>query len=64
MSTSPRPKYQSTSPARFDPSLPENSRKEYKSAEARPSGRSGGAPVSTPHRVSASRRRSRKAARA
>jgi len=65
MSDTPRSKYSTTSPARFSSALPENPRKEYNVAEARPSGRSGGGePVSTPHRVSSSRRRARKSARA
>ena len=67
MSGTARPKYSSTAPADFSSGLPRNPRKEYRSEEARPSGRSGGGPaVSNPHRVSASRRagRSRKSARA
>jgi hypothetical protein len=65
MSDTARAKYQSTAPPEFRSSLPVNPRKEYNSAEARPSGRSGGGPaVSTPHRVSASRRGKRKAGRA
>ena len=62
--TSARAKYSTTAPGQFRSDLPENPRKEYRSADARPSGRSGGGPaVSTPHRVSASRR-ARKSARA
>ncbi len=54
---SARPKYSTTSPAQFSSALPENPRKDYNSPSARPSGRSGGGPaVSTPHRVSSSRR--------
>lgn len=65
MSETARPKYSSTAPSEFRSDLPENSRKDYRSASARPPGRSGGGPpVSTPHRVSASRRRSRKEGRA
>ena len=57
MSNTARPKYSTTSPARFSAALPENPRKEFNSEEARPSGRSGGGePVSTLHRVSTSRR--------
>lgn len=57
MSETARPKYSSTSPAYFSSDLSVNPRKEYNSSEARPSGRSGGGPsVSTPHRVSSSRR--------
>jgi hypothetical protein len=65
MSETARAKYQdSGAPPEFSSSLPQNSRKEYNSAEARPSGRSGGGSVSTPHRVSSSRRGKRKSARA
>lgn len=64
MSETARPKYSSTAPSEFRSDLPENSRKNYNSASARPSGRSGGVAVSTPHRISSSRRRSRKEGRA
>jgi hypothetical protein len=64
MSTSPRPKYSTTSPARFSPNLAANPRKEYDSPDARPPGRSGGGPpVSTPHRVSTSKRKGSKRSR-
>ena len=57
MSNTARPKFQTTSPAYFSDSDPENPRKDYNDKSARPPGRSGGAPaVSTPHRVSSSRR--------
>jgi hypothetical protein len=56
---SARPKYSTTAPAGFSASLPENPRKEFRSPAARPSGRSGGGAVSTPHRISSSRRRAR-----
>ena len=57
MSNTARPKYSTTAPGRFSSTLPENPRKEYRSPEARPPGRSGGGPVvSTSHRVSSSRR--------
>jgi len=63
MSTA-RAKYQTTAPAEFSSALPENPRKQYRSPSARPPGRSGGAPsVSTPHRVSSSIRRGKKASR-
>jgi hypothetical protein len=62
MSDTARAKYQdSGAPPEFRSSLPVNPRKEYNSAEARPSGRSGGGPaVSTPHRVSSSIRKSKR----
>jgi hypothetical protein len=60
MSETARAKYQSSgSPAEFSPDLPRNARKEYNSAEARPSGRSGGVRADTPHRVSSSIRKSK-----
>jgi hypothetical protein len=63
MSNTARAKYQTTAPARFSASLPENPRKDYNEPDARPPGRSGGGPpVSTPHRVSSSRRKTAKKA--
>ena len=57
MSNTARAKYQTTAPAEFSSSLPVNPRKDYTDPDARPPGRSGGGPpVSTPHRVSSSRR--------
>jgi hypothetical protein len=60
MADNARAKYQTTAPAAFSSDLPENPRKQYRSPEARPSGRSGGVPCDTPHRVSSSVRRGKK----
>ena len=61
MSNTARPKLSSTAPAFFSESDPENPRKDFNDPSARPSGRSGGPPaVSTPHRVSTSRRGTKK----
>jgi hypothetical protein len=70
MSNTARAKYQTTAPAEFSSSLPVNPRKDYTDPDARPPGpdarppgRSGGGPpVSTPHRVSSSRRKTTKKA--
>jgi hypothetical protein len=63
MSNTARAKYQTTAPAEFSSSLPVNPRKDYTDPDARPPGRSGGGPpVSTPHRVSSSRRKTAKKA--
>jgi hypothetical protein len=65
LSNTARPKFQTTSPGYFSSSDPENPRKEYRAANARPSGHSGGAPaVSTPHRVSSSVRKGERKAKA
>ena len=62
MSTA-RAKYQATAPAEFSSDLPVNLRKDFHDPSARPPGRSGGGiPVSTPHRVSSSRRKTVKKA--
>jgi hypothetical protein len=64
MSNTARPKFSTTSPAFFTSDQPENPRKNFRSADARPPGRSGGGPpVSTPHRVSSSIRKGKKASR-
>jgi hypothetical protein len=65
VSNTARPKFSTTAPAYFEANQTENPRKSYHSREARPPGRSGGAPpVSTPHRVSSSiRKRTKKASR-
>ena len=63
MSNTARPKFSTTSPAFFTSDQPENPRKNFRSAEARPPGRSGGVAVSTPHRVSSSIRKGKKASR-
>jgi hypothetical protein len=64
LSNTARPKFQTTSPGYFAPDQPENPRKNYH-ADARPPGRSGGGePVSTPHRVSSSKRGGKRKAKA
>ena len=63
MSTA-RAKYQdSGSPGEFRSSLPQNPRKDYDDPDARPSGKSGGVPARTPHRVSSSIRKSKSRSR-
>ena len=63
MSETARPKYSSTAPAEFSSSLPRNPRKEFQRPERAfdtpGKRRLGEFAVSTPHRVSASRRRKR-----
>ena len=64
MSNTARPKFSTTAPAYFEANQTENPRKNYHSREARPPGRSGGAPpVSTPHRVSSSIRKNKRSRR-
>ena len=62
MSNTARAKYQTTAPAEFSDSEPENPRKNFRDPNARPSGRSGGGEAHTPHRVSSSRRKAAKKA--
>lgn len=64
MSDTARAKYQTTAPAGFSSALPQNPRKDYADPAARPSGRSGGGTVNTPHRVSSSRRTKKASRRA
>ena len=60
MANTARAKYQdSGAPPSFRASLPENPRKDFDCDYARPSGRSGGVPCDTPHRVSSSVRKSK-----
>jgi len=63
MSETARPKYSSTAPSGFHSDLPQNPRKEFRDPTARPSGKSGGVAVDTPHRVSSSRRGKKKEGR-